>query len=85
MGDYFCPRCDQRLGEWVKIDRAEYLSIIENAGGIEQLKPFATFTDPDQEIYTAWGREDEDAPLVDCREIRWTDPPESHFRKFVTA
>lgn len=58
------------LGEWVEVDREEWVAILEREGGFSALSVFTTLTDPggqygEPQVYTAWGRRGDDVPLVD--------------------
>lgn len=76
------------LGDWLEITFEEQQRIVQDAGGLDALTVFATFTDPPYEVYTAWGRPDDDAPLIDTRTLDWhkPGPPKREvYRKFVLA
>jgi hypothetical protein len=75
------------LGVWVEIGLEEWRDTIESVGsGIDALQVFSTLTDPDgtygePRIYTAFGRRDDDAPLVDICDFK--DPKRRVYRRFV--
>jgi len=65
----------QPLGEWVEVDREEWWTLMEAAGGYDALTVFSSLTDPEgvygrPQVYTAWGRRDDDTPLADIRDYR---------------
>lgn len=88
------------LGEWVEISQAEWVALMEAAGGYGALSVFSSLTDPDgvygpAQVYTAWGRSGDDVPLADIRNLltagrttrkvfRRFDPMPSTAGRFVT-
>ena len=60
---------------WNEIPRADYDAIIEEAGGLGALRVFSCLTDPEgqygtPQIYTAWGSEGDEHPLVDITDYK---------------
>lgn len=80
------------LGSWVEIGRDEWWPTIEQAGGLKALAVFSSLTDPEgvygpAQIYTAWGRREDDAPLVDICDFKADDGTTERqvCRKFAPA
>lgn len=58
------------LGDWEVVTDREWARIFDEAGGYDALTVFASLTDPEgdygePQVYTAWGRPDDDVPLLD--------------------
>lgn len=74
------------LGGWLETSHEELQRIVADAGGLDALTVFSTYTNPPWEVYTAWGQSDDDAPLVDIRTLDWHKPAPPRrevYRKFV--
>lgn len=89
MGEWTSDDGDS-LGDWVEVAPEEWKAIFLGAGGFELLSVFSSLTDPDgrygrPQIYTCWGRRDDDAPLVDIRDYKASDGKTEKriLRKFV--
>ncbi len=89
MSDWFDPH-GEPMGEWVVIDRDQWQSIMVAAGGYDALSVFSSLTDPDglhgpAQVYTAWGRRQDAAPLTDIANYKDRDgaTESTRFRKYV--
>ncbi len=52
------------VGQWQQIDRDTYWSLVRAEGGLDALTPFACATEPERRVYTEWGRDGDETPLL---------------------
>lgn len=86
MSDEWTDSEGNSLGDWQEITREEYARLF----GGEDLTVFSSLTDPEgtfgiRQVYTAWGRQGSDAPLIDIRDYKGEDGRTERqvCRKFV--